>query len=195
MRHEWLDDAIQIAFHHGGQIIKRQFDAMVRDAILGEIVGTDTFIAFTGADLCLALGSVLRILLGNFPVEQTRAQNFHGLGLVLKLRTFVRATHHQAARPVQNLDRGVRSIYALAAGARRAANGNFQFLRLDFDVHFLRFRQDGNGTRAGMDAALGFGRWHALNAMDATLVFEPLEGRTDWNPWFRLSSRAPRHSE
>ena len=80
-----------------------------------------------------------------------------------------------AARLVENLHGGIRRVHALAAGAGRAANGDFQFLRLDFHVHLLRFGQHGDGAGAGMNAALRFGRGHALDAMHAAFVFEPLK--------------------
>ena len=70
---------------------------------------------------------------------------------------------------------GIRRIHTLTARAGCAANGDFQFLRLDFHVHFLRFGQHGNGAGAGVNAALRLGGRHALNTMHAALIFEPLE--------------------
>ena len=56
-----------------------------------------------------------------------------------------------------------------------AADIDLDFVGLDFNVHFLGFRQHGNGRGAGVNPTLRLGRWHALDAMHAALVFEPLE--------------------
>src|SRR5207247_5298337 len=69
---------------------------------------------------------------------------------------------------------GMRRVNALAAGAAGAADGDVQFLGLDLDVDLLGLGQHGDGGGAGVDAALRFGRRHALDAVNAPLVFEAL---------------------
>ena len=76
--------------------IERQSDAVVGDAALGEVVGSNPFAAITAADLILAFVGAFGILLLNHLVQQARAQNFHALGFVLVLGFFVLANHHQA---------------------------------------------------------------------------------------------------
>ena len=52
-----VDDLAQrFAFHHLGQIVERQIDAVIGDAALREIVGADALGAVARADLILALG-------------------------------------------------------------------------------------------------------------------------------------------
>jgi hypothetical protein len=99
-------------------------------------------------------------------------KHHHRLRAILDLRTPVCAAHDQAGGLVNDLHRGVRGVYALAAFAGGAADIDFDLVRLDFHVHFLCFRQHGDGGGAGVDAALRFGRGHALDPMHAALVFE-----------------------
>ena len=62
------------------------------------------------------------------------------------MRTFIGAANNQTARLVDNLNGGIRCVHALTAGAGSAADVDFQFLGLDFHVHFLRFGQHGDGA-------------------------------------------------
>ena len=94
---------------------------------------------------------------------------------VFLLRPAIGATDDQARRFVQHLHGGIGRVDALSTGAGCPANGNLQFLRLELHIDFLRFRQHGDGRRARVDAALRFGRRHALDAMHSAFVFEPLE--------------------
>ena len=72
---------VQFAFHHNGQIVKRQFDAMVGDAVLRKIVGADSFVAFAGADLRLALRGVFGVFLGDFRSSKRERNTFNALAL------------------------------------------------------------------------------------------------------------------
>src|SRR5208283_2123419 len=80
----------------------------------------------------------------------------------------------QPAGPVLDLHGGVGGVHALAALARRAADIDLDVFRFDLDVHFPGLRQHGDGAGAGVDAPLSLGRRHALDAMHAAFVFEPL---------------------
>ena len=51
---------------------------------------------------------------------------------------------------------------------------DLQVLRLDFHIHFLRFGQHGHGAGAGVNAALRFGRRHALHPVHTALILQPL---------------------
>jgi hypothetical protein len=45
------------------RVVERQFDPVIGDAVLREIVGADLFAAFAGADLVFAVGGILCVLL------------------------------------------------------------------------------------------------------------------------------------
>ena len=60
---------IDVAFDEGGQIVKSEFDAVIGDAVLREIVGADSFVAFAGADLGFALRGVFGVFFGDFALR------------------------------------------------------------------------------------------------------------------------------
>ena len=51
MRHERFDEAVNVTVDDCGQIVKRQFDAVVGHTVLRKVVGADALAAFAGADL------------------------------------------------------------------------------------------------------------------------------------------------
>ena len=59
----------------------------------------------------------------------------------------------------------------LAARATGSADFDAEVFLFQFDIHFLRFRQHGDGNGGGMDSALSLGGGHALDAVDAGFVF------------------------
>ena len=69
--------------------------------------------------------------------------------------------------------RAIRLVHMLPARARGAIGINAQILVFDLHIHFLRFRQYGDGHGGGMDAPLGFGCRHALDAMHTAFIFQP----------------------
>src|SRR5665213_418336 len=50
-----VDCGLQQALHHHREIVVGEADAMVGEAVLGEVVGADFFAAIAGADLLFAL--------------------------------------------------------------------------------------------------------------------------------------------
>ncbi len=60
--------------------------------------------------------------------------------------------------------------------AAAAKNVDAQVARVDFDVGFLSFGQDGHGGGGGMDAALALGHRHALYAVHTGLEFQVFVG-------------------
>jgi two-component system sensor histidine kinase/response regulator len=61
---------IQVTLQNRFQVVKGQLDTVVAHAGLRKVIGPYSFIALTGADLCLPLGRVLRILFGNLPLQE-----------------------------------------------------------------------------------------------------------------------------
>ena len=55
---EGVDDLIEIAVHHGIQLIQGQTDAVIGQSSLREIVSSDALIAHAGADLAAALSGI-----------------------------------------------------------------------------------------------------------------------------------------
>ena len=81
----------------------RQADAMISDAILGEVVRANLFFASTSADLATTLRAVF---LGFFKLpsfKQARAQDRQRSLFIFELAAAVLATHDQTGRNVQDL--------------------------------------------------------------------------------------------
>ena len=175
MVHQRFDEFIEVAFDEVGEVVERQLDAVVGDAVLREIVGADFFAAFARADLVFADGGVFGVFLGDLAFEQARAQHGQGARPVFYLRAFVGAAHDESAGLVNDLHGGVGGVHALTALAGRAADVDLDLVGLDLDVHLLGLGQHGDGGGAGVDAPLRLRGGHALDAVDAALVFEPLE--------------------
>ena len=164
------------AVHDLLQLVERQIDAVIGDAALRKVVGADALGAIAAAHLQaprLRLRAVLLLLLGG---QQARLQQRHGARAVLVLGALVLAFHHDAARQVRDAHGRVGLVDVLAAGAGGAVGVDAQIRRIDLDLlHLVELRQDGDRHRGGVDAALRFGRRHALHAMRAGLELQPRE--------------------
>src|SRR5439155_509585 len=91
------DHVLDVAVHHGGEIVARQSDAVVGQPILRKVVGADLLAAVAGSHLRLALrvaGAALLLLLH---LVQPRAKHLQRHGAVLDLRLLLLALHHHAA--------------------------------------------------------------------------------------------------
>jgi hypothetical protein len=51
VRNQTVDQCWQLAFHHIAEVVQRQADAMIGDAILREVIGADFFGPVSGFDL------------------------------------------------------------------------------------------------------------------------------------------------
>src|SRR2546425_5980418 len=88
-----VDQVVEVTVQHLGEVVHGVVNAMVGDAILGEVVGPDLLGSVAGAYLGPALAGPGRFLLGDHLVEQARAQHLHRLDLVLQL-ALLRSEEH-----------------------------------------------------------------------------------------------------
>jgi hypothetical protein len=75
--------------HNGIQSIKRQTNAMIRDPILGIVIGTDLFATVSATNLRLTTSAHLRELFFHLQLIKTGFKDFEGLVLVFVLRLFI----------------------------------------------------------------------------------------------------------
>src|SRR5262249_48280627 len=75
----------EITIEDALEIVQREVDAMIRDAVLRKIVGADLRRPIAGANLGLPHARAFGFLLGDLRVEQSRAQHLHRPELVLQL--------------------------------------------------------------------------------------------------------------
>src|SRR6185295_5478251 len=114
------DELIEAAIDDVRQTVDRQLDAMIGDAPLRKIVGTDPFAAIAGTDLELACLSLLTLLLFLLCSEQPRLEQGKRPGSILVLGAFVLALHDDPGRQVGDAHCGVGLVDVLSAGTRRA---------------------------------------------------------------------------
>ncbi len=146
---------------------------MIGHPPLGEIVGTDAFGAVAGADQqltrignFLVRGAVLHVL-------QLGRQPGHRPCAVLVLRALFLALDHDAAGQVGDAYGRVGLVDVLAACPGGAVGIDSQIGRVDLDGDLLvRLRQHRHRTGRGVDAPLGLGFRHALDAVSAGFEFQ-----------------------
>ncbi len=149
----------KLAGNDGVELIERQIDAMVGDAVLREVIGPDPLAAVAGADQVAAgigAGLVLALLLS---LEDPAAQDAHRLFVVFRLAAAVLALHFQLvgrALLVPDAHGGLGLVDVLAAGAAGPHPFPFDVRILDLDGNLVRLRQNGDGGRRGVNAPLRF---------------------------------------
>ena len=121
------------------------------------------------ADLALALGTKLCLLLLELHLVQTGAQHLHADLAVLDLGALLLRLHHGVGGQVGDTHGGVGGVNALTARARSAVSIDAQVGLVDLDVNLLGLGKHGDGCRGGLDAALGLGLGNALDTVHAGL--------------------------
>src|SRR6266481_4506231 len=74
-----VDNGLELAIHHIGELVNCEADAVVGDAVLREVVGADLLAAVAAADHRFALFCQGFLLLLHFDFVQARAQDAHAL--------------------------------------------------------------------------------------------------------------------
>ena len=115
---ELVDELVDAAVHDGGQVVDREPDAVVGDAVLGIVVGADLFRAlaraYLGAAVCRLLGAAFFLL----QLVQAGAQDAQGTQFVLQLRALILAGDDHAGRLVIQAHGGGVLLHILPARAR-----------------------------------------------------------------------------
>src|SRR5215213_7227824 len=89
MRYERVDERIEVTFHHEIELVNRQTNAMITDAIVFEVVSANLLRAITGTYHRAPLTRECVVLLLLFELLQARTQNAHRFFTVLDLRLLV----------------------------------------------------------------------------------------------------------
>ena len=168
-----VDQLVEVAVERRVELVHREADAVVGDAVFLEVVGADLLGALAGADLRAAILGDRVLLLLHLHLVEARAQHLHRLRAVLDLRLLVLLRHDDVGREVGDAHGRIGRVDALAAGAARAEGVDAEVLGVDLDVDFLGLRQHRHGRGGRVDAAARFGRRHALHAVHAALVLQP----------------------
>src|SRR5690606_4643953 len=162
----------EVAVEQGVELVDREVDPVIGDTVLAEVVRADLLGTIARPDLAAALLRDGLLLPPQFHLVELRPQHLHRLRLVLDLRLLVLLRDDDAGRDVGDAHGRIGGVDALAAGTTRTERVDAQVLRIDLDVDFFGFRQDGHRGRRRVDTSAGFGYRHALHAMDAALELQ-----------------------
>src|SRR5438093_3154870 len=161
-----VDQVVEVAVQHLGEVVHGVMNAMIGDAMLGEVVGPDLLGSVPGAHLGPALAGAGRFLLGDHLVEQARAQHLHRLDLVLELALLVLALDHEVGGQVGDAHGAVGRVDALAARPLRAEHVDPEVLVFDLHVDLLRLGEHRHGRGGPVDEPLRLGDGYALYTVD-----------------------------
>src|SRR5712664_360040 len=163
----------KIAVHDVVDLVEGETDAVVGDPSLRKIIGADALGTVARADQGFARRGFLLLLLASLLVLDARREHRERLFLVLVLRARVLALHHDSGGKMRDSHRRVGLVDVLAAGARGAVGIDAKIRGIQHDVaDCARLGQDGHRAGRGVDAALGLGGGHSLDAMAAGLELE-----------------------
>src|SRR5688572_2589284 len=122
MRRKRVDERVDAAVHHAIELVQRESDAVIGDAVLGEVVGSDLVRAvarFHHTASFVANGGILLLALD---LEQPAAKDLERLRAILELTALVLTFDDHAGRKVRDLDGAVRRVHALTAGTPRSGD-------------------------------------------------------------------------
>src|SRR5204863_6910196 len=105
---ERLGELVELALQYAVELVRRELDAMVGDAVLGEIVRADLLRALPGPDLRTTSRVELGLLLLPLELIEARAQHAQRLLAVLQLALLVLHRDNEAGRKVRDAHRRVR---------------------------------------------------------------------------------------
>src|SRR5215212_2823032 len=109
-------ELLQVALEDAVEPLDGQVDAVVRDAVVGIVVGANLLGALAPADLRPARRRELFLLALTLELEESRAQYAQRLRLILELGLLVLHGNHEARRDVGDADGRVCRVDALAPG-------------------------------------------------------------------------------
>src|SRR5882762_1400311 len=167
-----FDNGLQLTVHHFGELVDREADAVVGDAVLREVVGADLFTAVARADHGFAFLRQSFLLPLHFDFVEAGTQDSHAFFAVLDLRLFVLAADDRVGGDVRDAHGGIGRVHRLSTGAGGAKGVDAQVFRFDFDVDIFGFGQHGYRDGGSMHATLLLRGGHALHAVDAAFVFQ-----------------------
>ena len=90
--HQILNQFIHVTEHDLIQLVQRQIDAVIREAVLRKVIRPNPLAAIAGTNQRASLFSPFRLRLLLFHFQQPTSQNPHRFGTVFMLAFFVLAT-------------------------------------------------------------------------------------------------------
>ena len=165
-----INALLDVAVHKDGQIVHAPANTVVRYAALRVIVRTDLGAAVSGGNHGFALGGNTVQVFLVLHIVQAGTELFHGTVQVLELGALFLALDHDTRRDVGETDGRISGVNALTAGTGCAEEVLADIGRIELDIKFSGFGENGHGGGRCLDAALGFGLGDALDAVHAGFV-------------------------
>src|SRR5262249_4372170 len=119
-----------------------QINAVICDAALREIVGTDSLGPVARANLSAPLCRSLGVAFGALGIVELAAQIIERFRFVLVLRSLFLHEHHDSTRNVCNAARRFGLVEVLAAGALRPHFMDLQAGMVDMDIDIPDFGEN-----------------------------------------------------
>ena len=150
---------------HGAELIAQkdavvggvETDTVVGHAVLRLVISTNLLGTVAVANLALALGTELCLLLLELHFVEAGTQHLHADLAVLDLGALLLRLHNGVGGQVSDAYGGVGGVNALTTRARSAVGVDAQVGLVDLDVDLLGLGKHGDGCRGGLDTALGRG--------------------------------------
>ena len=143
---------------------------MIGDASLRPVVRPDLGRAVAGRYHRPPGLGPFRLALLQLEFVQPRPQHAHRLVLVLELALLVLTRYHKAGGKMGDTHGRIGRIDALATRAARPVYVDLEIVRMNGQVQFLGFGQNGHRRSRRVDTAAGFGCGNPLHAVNAALV-------------------------
>src|ERR1700674_5834500 len=112
---------------------------MIGDSVLGKIVGPNLFFSPSGSDQASPMRRIFFRFLKLLFVEQSGAKDGQGFLLVLLFAATLLAADDFARGNMEDLNRGMRGIHALATRPPGSTDLDAKIFGPDFDIDFFRF--------------------------------------------------------
>ena len=168
-----LNHRLQVTIQHSIQVVRLVAGTVIRNAVLREVVSTDTLRTVHGTHLRSTVCRVLSVNLLLLVSQQARTQNAHRSFTVLQLRLLILHRHHNTGRKVSNTHRRVSGIHRLTAGARRTVHVNLQVVLVNLDfLGLIHLGEHQNTSSRSVDTALRLSRRNTLHTVHATLILQ-----------------------
>ena len=110
------------------------------------------------------------------PVIKTGTKYAKCFGFVFKLAAFILTGDNQTGRQVSHTNGTVSGVDSLSAVAGRMEHINAQIRGIKGELHFLRFRENGNRYGGSMNPAAAFSDRNTFDAMHSAFEFQAAEG-------------------
>src|SRR5581483_11199472 len=136
--HERVGDLVELTGEDPVELVQRQVDAVIGDAVVLVVVRADLFAPTATADLTAPRLRRLRLLTVLLELQQSGTQHLQRLRPVLDLALLVLHGDDEARRLVRDAHCGVGRVHRLPTRTGRAVHVDLQVALVDGDVDLLR---------------------------------------------------------